>query len=243
MVYKSKKQLKKLGDKQFLEDIKKYIRSSHTFYETRVPELKVLAKRLHQEYDLNGFYRVFNKFWSSGYNEEKSLAISALQMYKEDFDIETWKFIKTKLKDVKSWDKIDSISSGIIGEILIRNPKLEKEIIAMSKSENPWMKRTAIMASIPLIRALDIRLGMRFCEDYVNNKQKPIQEAIGKILREIGEVKPNVARRFISKHLHMPLITFEIATQNMKDMRKLRNIKPLASSSFEKLFFWKKGLE
>jgi hypothetical protein len=57
MVYKSKKQLKKLGNKQFFEDIKKYIKSSHSFYESRVPELKVLANRLHEEYDLKEFYK------------------------------------------------------------------------------------------------------------------------------------------------------------------------------------------
>ena len=58
MTYKLKRQLKKLGNKQFTEDIKKYIKSSHEFYEKRVPEMKVLAKRLHDEHSLKQFYKI-----------------------------------------------------------------------------------------------------------------------------------------------------------------------------------------
>jgi len=64
MEYKSNKQLKKLGDKQFSEDIKKYIRRNHEFNSTKIPELKILAKRLNEEYKLRGFYKIFNKIYT-----------------------------------------------------------------------------------------------------------------------------------------------------------------------------------
>lgn len=227
MVYKSKKQLKKLGDKQFFEDVKKYIKSYHSFYETRVPELKVLANRLHEEYSLKEFYKVFNKFWNSGYNEERTLAVHTLQLYKDDFDMDTWKFLKPKLKDIKSWDKVDTVSSKIIGEILIRNKKLESEIISMAKSNNVWFKRMAIMATIPLVKENNHELALKICEMYIHDKYKQIQEGIGLILREIGEQKPALAQKFILKHIHMPILSFDIATQNMKELRKMRDVKKL----------------
>jgi 3-methyladenine DNA glycosylase AlkD len=227
MVYKSKKQLKKLGDKQFFEDIKKYIKSYHSFYETRVPELKVLANRLHEEYNLNEFYKIFNKFWNSGYHEERTLAVHTLQLYKDDFDLETWKFLKPKLKEIKSWDKIDSVSSNIIGEILVRNKKLEKEVVAMAKSNNVWFRRMAIMATIPLIKSNDNELALKICEMYIHDKYKQVQEGIGLIIKEIGIQKPVVARKFILKNIHMPAVSFDIVTQNMKELRKLRDVKKL----------------
>jgi 3-methyladenine DNA glycosylase AlkD len=227
MVYKSKKQLRRLSDKQFFEDIKKYIKSYHSFYETRVPELKVLANRLHEEYSLKEFYKVFNKFWNSGYHEERTLAVHTLQLYKGDFDLETWKFLKPKLKDIKSWDKVDTVASNIIGEILIRNKKLEKDVIAMTKSNNIWFKRMAMMATVPLVKEGNNELALKICESYINDKYKQIQEGVGIILREIGESKPAVARKFILKHIHMPTVSFDIATQNMKELRKLRDVKKL----------------
>ncbi len=232
MVYRPKKQLKKLGDKQFSEDIKKYIKTSHTFYGTRVPELKILAKRLHEEHSLKDFYRVFNKFWKSGYNEERSLAIYTLELYKEEFDIDTWNFIKLKLNEIKSWDKLDSISMNIIGEILSRTEKIKEDIFKLAESSNIWFNRIAIMSTIPLIRKNLIDMAMQIIKMNINEKNKYIQEANGLVLKEVSMQKPALARKFILKNIHMPEISFNIATENMKELRKMREIKKLKINNF-----------
>ena len=41
MSHRTKKPLKRLGNKEFAEDIKNYIKYTHNFYETKVPEMKV----------------------------------------------------------------------------------------------------------------------------------------------------------------------------------------------------------
>ncbi len=235
----STKQLKRLSDREFAEDIKKYIRSSHDFYGTKVPELRVLAKRLYEEYDLKGFYKVFNKFWNSGYHEERSLAIYTLEMYKDEFDIWTWNFMKSKLKDIKSWDKVDSVSLNILGEILIRAPSIEKEIILMARSKNIWYKRMALMVSIALVRNGDIKLAINLCEENLHSNEENIQKAVGMCLREIGIQKPAVARRYILKNIKMPEKIFFIATENMKGIRKLRQTRKESNFDFRKLMFWK----
>jgi 3-methyladenine DNA glycosylase AlkD len=239
MVYKSKKKLKKLSNKEIAEDIKKYIKSSHTFYETKVPEIKILAKKLHDEYNLNEFYKVFNRFWKSGYHSERTLAISTLQLYKEEFNLDTWRFLKTKLKEIKSWDKADIVSLSIIGEILLKNPELKEEIVKMANSKNAWVKRMALMSLIPLIRNDNVDFAMEIVKINLNDKLKPLQEATGLVLKEIGDKKPSIAKKFILKNIHMPLISFNTATENMKDLRKLRDIKKLNKNGVNKLFFWK----
>ena len=45
MTFEVKRQLKKLSDKHFAEDIKRYIKSPYEFYGIRVPEIRILAKR------------------------------------------------------------------------------------------------------------------------------------------------------------------------------------------------------
>lgn len=242
MVFRAKKQLQRLNDKQFIEDIKKYIKASHSFYEAKIPELKILAKRLHEEYKLKDFYKVFNKFWNSGYHEERSLAIYTLEQYKEEFDKGTWRFIKNRLKEIQSWDKLDYISINIIGEIILKNPGLRKEILKFSDSKNIWLKRMAIISSIPFIEK-DIDSVIRILTKHINDKETRIQEANGIVLREIGKIKPNIARRFILKNIHMPAVSFNIATEEFKELRRLRKIKPLKSNKLEKLFFWKNGLD
>ncbi len=237
MVYRTEKKLKKLDDKQILEDIKKYIKFSHSFYESRVPELKILAKRLHEEYSLREFYNVFNKFWISGSARQMSLAIYTLQLYKEDFDLMTWRFIKQKLREIKSWDKIDSISLNIIGEILIKNPEIGIEIIKIARTKNIWIKRAAIISTIPLVRKRDFRIAFEIINEHLYDKGEHTQKAIALILREIGDQKPEALRRYIKDNINMPITTFFTATENHKELRNLRELEK--EIKVNKFTFWR----
>lgn len=237
MEFKSNKKLRKLENKEFAEDIKKYIKSNHEFYSTRVPEIKVLAKRLNEEYKLRGFYKVFNKFWKTGYNNERSLAIYTLELYREEFNIETWKFFKQKLKDIKSWDKVDDISVNIIGEIFIRSSRIEGDLIKMASSNNIWFKRMSLMASIPLIRNDRFDFAMNVCDICIHSKDERVQQAVAKVLNDIAIKKPNVVRKFITNNSKLfSKSSFYIATENLRDLRHLRSEN---NKIIEKMMFWK----
>jgi len=227
MTYKLKKQLKTLKGKEFVEDITNYIKSPHDFYGNKVPELRTMAKHLHEDNSLEGFYKIFNNLWESGYNDKTSLAINALKLYEDEFDLKTWKFIKPKLKDIKSWDQIDAVAKDIVGVIMIKNPKLEKEIIKMANGNDIWMKRMGIISTIPLIEKKNYSLAMQFVESYLNYADENIQRAVGIVLRELSIQKPEQTKRFILKNMDMPKPVFYIATEDMKELRKIQGLKKL----------------
>lgn len=222
-----KRQLQKLSDKQFAKDIKRYIKSPYEFYGIRVPEIRDMAKRLHDEHSLNDFYKIFNKLWKSGYHEEMSLALYTLQLYEKKFDFETWEFLEPKLRDIKSWDQIDCVSSSLTGKILLKYPRLERELLKLSRDKNFWMRRIAIVSTLPLIKKGEIGLTMRLAEKYVYDREPYIQKATGWMLREAGKQKPEIIKKFILKHIHMHPICFSYSTEKMKELRKLRKIKKL----------------
>jgi 3-methyladenine DNA glycosylase AlkD len=151
-----------------------------------------------------------------------SLAIYALQLYEREFDLGTWKFIQKKLKDMKSWDQIDAVSTGVLGIILLKYPSLEKEVMKMARNKNLWIKRAAIVSTLPLIKKKDIGLAMKLVELYINNEEDYIQKATGWIIRECGKEKPQIIRKFILKHLDMRVLCFSYATEQMIDLRKER---------------------
>jgi len=122
-----KKQLKRLNNKEFEQDIKNYITKTHEFYNDKVPELKTLSKILKEEHSLGEFYKIFNRLWKSGIQRERILAIQTLELYKKDFDEGTWKFLKPKLKNIKSDYEVEKVR-GIIKKILVRCPGLRGEV-------------------------------------------------------------------------------------------------------------------
>ena len=233
-----RKKLRKIDNKNFIDDVKTYIKTTHDFFGIKVPELRVLAKILHREHSLKDFYKVFNKLWRSGYNEETSLAIYTLQLYKDDFDKETWEFLKPRLKDIKSLDQVDSIASEIIGEIILKHPSLKKEIFLMSKSNNVWIRRMAIMSTLPLIRNGDISLTMKISESYVKEKHDYIQKSTGRILREVGKYKPDTLRKFIKKYENqIPETMFDLATEYMEELRIVSTVPRKRKKGFFGGFF------
>jgi 3-methyladenine DNA glycosylase AlkD len=239
MTYTLKRELRKLSNKQFADDIKRYIKSPYHFYGIRVPEIRTLAKRLHEEHSLKEFYSIFNKLWKSGYHEEMSLALYTLQLYESEFDLNTWKFLKPKLKDIKTWDQIDAVSTFIIGKILLKHPSLEKELIKLSKSHNFWMRRIAIVSTLPKIKKGDIRLTMYLAEKYLYDKEHYMQKATGWMLREAAKQKPEIVKKFVLKHINMPAICFSYTTErDLKDLRKVRKIKKLTSDKGGRFLFW-----
>ena len=238
MDYKLKRKLKKLNKKKLIEDIKQYIKSPHEFYTLKLPEIKILAKRLHEEYKLKEFYRVFNRLWKQGYTEERSLALYTLKLYKEEFDLSTWRFLKPKFHDMKTWDEVDSIAINVIGEILLKYPSLEKEILELSKEKSIWIKRMALMSTIPLIKENNLKLPLHFITTYLYTHEEPLQKAIGILISEISKINQELAKKIILKNSNMPLLTFEEATKHLKELRKIRNIKKL-KPSYKGIFFWK----
>ncbi len=226
------KQLKKLSNKDFLNDIKKYIKNTHEFYKDKIPEIEVLAKRLHDEYDLNDFYNVFNKFWNSGLNGDRILAIHTLMIYNEEFDINTWNFLKSKLIEIRSIDEADSIGE-IISWIYVKYSSIKNEILKLSSSNNVWIRRISVICCYYLTKRKELKENnfvFKIISQNINDKDEEIQKALGFIIRDIGRVNKEEIKRIILKHKNIPEKLFIEATEKMKYLRKLRNIKKLNAS-------------
>jgi 3-methyladenine DNA glycosylase AlkD len=233
--YKLKRRLKRLNNREFIDDIKRYIKSPYEFYGEKVPELKTMAKHLHEEYSLKEFYRVFSRLWRSGYNGEQALAVKALKMYEKDFDLNTWKFLLPRLKEMNSYE--ESLAD-VLGKILYKYSKLKREVLKMSRSKNLFVRRLMMLLTINLIKKDDLGLTLVLAEKYVYDDEKSIQRATGWVLSEAGKKKPETVKRFLLKHKDMKDRVFELATIHMRELRKVRNIKKLKGDK-KGFLFWR----
>lgn len=220
-----RKILKRLNNDEFVADIKNYLKSPYEFYGVKIPEIKTMAKKLYEENSLKDFYQVFDNLWNSGRQEKRLLCIYTLELYEDDFDLSTWKFLKPKLKGIKNIEKADAISKKIIGKILVKFPKIENEIIKMSKSDSFLIRRIAIVSTLPLIHSGDIRLTIHLAERYIDEVEINVLNAVGWMLYEAGKKKPEKVKKFILKHRDMPDDVFMEATKGMKELRKIKKIK------------------
>ncbi len=226
MDFRSKKPLRKLSKNEFNSDVKKFIRSTHKFYDSKIPEIKTLAKKMQEEYELKEFYKVFRRLWNSGYHGERSLAIKTLLTYENEFDKKTWNFLIPFLNDIGDFDEADAFGE-IIGKILVRNDLLKREIKKLSKRKNILLKRVALVSCFPLVKKRDLDFIFKILGERINDKERKMQEINGKLLSALSKVNKRETKKFILKHKDMSELTFEFATENLKELRKSRNVKKL----------------
>ena len=55
-------------------------------------------------------------------------------------------------------------------------------------------------------------------------KSEHVQKAVGMVLKEIGELKPEILKRYIKDNINMPVNVFFFATENHKELRNLREL-------------------
>ncbi len=222
------KQLRTLEGKEFLGDVKQFIRGSHDFYRDKNPEIKVLAERLYDDHNISQFYRIFNRLWKSGYHNERVMAVYALRMYEEDYDKQTWKFLIPRLKEIKDFDEAERIGR-IIGRIILKYPELKREVLKMSNRRNVYYRRIALATCFPLIKEKDWEYIFGLIGKRIEDREENIQEINGWILREISEKNKTIVKRFVLKNISMPQITFDIVSEEITELKKARKFKKLDS--------------
>ena len=215
------KQLNKLNNKEFLLDVKQFINSSHNFYGKKNPEIKTLANRLHQEYKLNSFYNVFNRLWNAGYHNERVLAVHTLELYEEDYDKETWRFLIPKLKKIKDFDEAEKIGR-IIGTIIVKYPAIKNEIVKILNSKNAYYRSIVLSSCFPLIKNKDWPFIFRVIKNRLYDRETNIQKLNGRILLDISINNKTIVKEFILKNIGMPQNTFDIVSEKFKDLGKRR---------------------
>ena len=186
---------------------------------------------MQDEYELKRFYKIFNKLWYSGYHNQRALAIYTLKLYERDYDKETWKFLIPKLKEVNDFDEAEMIGR-IIGIISIKNPALKNEVIKLIKRKHVYYRRMALSVCFPLIEKKDWNFIFKLIISRLYDKEENIQELNGQILKEISEKNMTIVKKFILKNMNMPQITFDIVSNNFKDLKKMRKIKKIDDKKF-----------
>lgn len=112
-----------------------------------------------------------------------------------------------KLITTKSWwDTVDILSTKSVGKICEKYPKLkENTIINWSKSQNIWLKRSAILFQLKYKEKTDTNLLEKIIIENCNSDEFFINKAIGWVLREYSKTNKEWVREFIQRNTLKPL--------------------------------------
>lgn len=101
-----------------------------------------------------------------------------------------------------NWDLVDLSAPKILGEWLADNPD-SKLLDKLSRSDNLWIQRIAIVCTLALIRRNRHDDTLRLAQRFLEHTHPLIHKATGWMLREVGKRDESALIDFLDRHYTM----------------------------------------
>lgn len=119
-----------------------------------------------------------------------------------------------RLDRVNDWDLVDLAAQHVIGAHLIDSPR--NVLYELAADENPWARRTALVASFAFIRRGDLDDAFRLAELLASDKREAVSKAVGWVLRTAGDADRQRLLDFLEGHAAtMPRVALRAAIEHL----------------------------
>ena len=100
---------------------------------------------------------------------------------------------------VNNWDLVD-VSAPTIGQYLLESNNSMPILRKLSKSEDLWERRIAMIFTFAFLRAGELEPTYEIAERLLKDEHDLIHKAVGWMLREMGKRDPSLLRAFLTDH-------------------------------------------
>jgi 3-methyladenine DNA glycosylase AlkD len=163
----------------FKEDIK-----AHGW---RTADVRKLAAGIRRELkaDPGSLMTLADELFRAHFLEEKTLAVFLLEKDADTFGEREFRRFETWLNRVDTWADHDALVYGIIGRMLVTEPRRADCVFTWARSRNRWLRRAAAVSLIPGARKkLFANAIRRLTETLLADKDDMVQKGLGWLLRE-----------------------------------------------------------
>lgn len=144
-------------------------------------------------------FKFTDKCYKNKYREFQYTAIDYLNFKKEYLNISHIEILKNYILTKSWWDTIDHLDK-IVGDIALRDKKVNEILLNWSLDENIWIRRVAIDHQILRKEKTNTELLEQIIINNFNQKEFFINKAIGWSLRDYSKTNPKWVRDFIKRH-------------------------------------------
>lgn len=198
---KIKKLFERQADKENAIAMSKYMRNLFKFYGIPTPKRKAIYKDfLKEEKKLKQVdWDFLDKCYEDDHREFQYLVsdylitMNQFLNYEDIFKME--KYIKTK----EWWDTIDFLDR-VIGEIGLRDNRVDKLMLDWSKDDDFWVRRIAIDHQLCRKEKTNTELLEKILINNFGSDEFFINKAIGWALRDYSKTNPEWVKAFIEKY-------------------------------------------
>ncbi len=157
------------------------------------------------------------KLLHSDVHEERltALMLWVIQFQKgtEESRAEIYEMYLKNTKWINNWDLVDASCRDIVGTFIF--DKDQSILDKMSKSNNIWERRIAIVSTFYFIRLGEFAWTLKLAEEYLGDSHHYIHKATGWMLREVGKRDQSVLVDFLNQYAsRMPRTALRYAIEH-----------------------------
>lgn len=225
-----RKKLQTLGSKEDAAFLQRFFKTGpgeygegDVFLGVRVPQVRKLVKQ-YPEAGLKEARQLIN----SPIHEERLLALLILvrdfSKGEDGVKERIYDFYLDRTRFINNWDLVDCSAEHIVGAFL--NDKDKTPLYELTRSDNLWERRIAIMATFHFIKRMTFSETLKIADMLLQDDHDLIHKAVGWMLREVGKRDMKTEERFLKgRYRRMPRTMLRYAIEKFPETRRQRYLK------------------
>ena len=196
-----KRKFEESKDKENAISMAKYMRNLFSFYGIPTPKRKAVYKDfLKEEKKLEKIdWELLDQCYQDLHREFQYFVCDYLLAMNKYLTFEDIPKLKQYITKKEWWDTIDCFDS-VIGEIGLRDNRVEKLMLTWSKDKDFWLRRIAIDHQLNRKKKTNKELLEQIIVNNFGSEEFFINKAIGWSLREYSKTNPTWVKEFLDKY-------------------------------------------
>ena len=196
-----KRKFEESKDKENAISMAKYMRNLFSFYGIPTPKRKAVYKDfLKEEKKLEKIdWELLDQCYQDLHREFQYFVCDYLLAMNKYLTFEDIPKLKQYITKKEWWDTIDCFDS-VIGEIGLRDSRVEKLMLEWSKDKDLWLRRIAIDHQLNRKKKTNKELLEQIIVNNFGSEEFFINKAIGWSLREYSKTNPTWVKEFLDKY-------------------------------------------
>lgn len=196
-----KKRFEEKEDKENAAQMAKYMRNQFVFYGLSTPKRKAVYKDFLKEEKKSGQidWAFLDRCYEDEHREFQYLVCDYLTVMDNFLAYDDIPRIKAYIKCKSWWDTTDSLDR-VIGQIGLRDSRVDALMLEWSLDDDFWVRRVAIDHQLCRKEKTNTELLEKILVNNFGSDEFFINKAIGWSLRDYSKTNPEWVRAFVEKH-------------------------------------------
>jgi 3-methyladenine DNA glycosylase AlkD len=180
-----------------------YMKSEMPYHGLSAMQMRAICKRVSAGYDapFETWQRDVLSIWRAAkFREERYAAVelASIRHARPFHTIDALPMFEEMIVSGAWWDYVDAIATHNLHRVLVQDRSTKRVMLAWSRDEDIWKRRSAILCQIPAKGQTDTTLLYACIEPSLERKEFWLRKAIGWALRQYARTDPEEVARYVA---------------------------------------------